>query len=128
MEKPMKTTEIPYQNSISPKSQKAALPYDQSSTSNRSRDRPKHEKKVYLTAMNKMYNDQGLAPSQLVRMQQDKRNLNDKVKDNSKGGPVVRVAGRDSPPRSEDAGDIVILEAGSTKNQKEASLPEADGQ
>ena len=68
-----------------------------------------------MTAMNKMYNDSGLMPSHLVRMNQDKRNFNDKNgKDNQKSGKVALIAGRDSP-RSDNE-DLVNVEPSSVKN------------
>ena len=55
-------------------------------------------------------------PSHLVRMNQDKRNFNDKNGKDQKGVKVALIAGRESP-RSDNE-DLVNVEPSSAKNQK----------
>ena len=62
-------------------------------------------------------------PSHLVRMNQDKRNFNDKNgKDNQKSGKVTLIAGMESP-RSDNE-DLVNVEPSSVKNQKQIRHPD----
>ena len=61
-------------------------------------------------------------PSHLVRMNQDKRNFNDKNGKDQKGGKVALIAGRESP-RSDNE-DLVNVEPSSAKNQKQIRHPD----
>ena len=61
--------------------------------------------------MNKIHNNQQLSPASLVRMQPDKRNLNDKnIIASSIGDKAVLAIGKESPTRSETADDLVLID------------------